>query len=144
MNKAKKPVTNLATKISKCYHDFLNIFSKEDLDKILPHSKYDHKIKLLNKGRDHNQAVLCGISKPQLKFVRQFLGENLKKYFIKASKDPCLLLILLAKKLESSIKFCIDYRRLSELTKKDAYLILLIAKTLMQLKSAKIFTKIDI
>ena len=54
------------------------------------------------------------------------------------------MLILLAKKPNGGIRFCVDYKRLNELTKKDAYLILLIAETLAQLKDAKIFTKIDI
>ena len=51
---------------------------------------------------------------------------------------------MLAVKLGKGIRFCVDYRRLNELTKKDAYPILLIEETLAQLKNAKIFTKIDI
>ena len=37
-----------------------------------------------------------------------------------------------------------DYRRLNELTVKDAYPISLIEETLAQLKNAKVFTKINI
>ena len=37
-----------------------------------------------------------------------------------------------------------DYKKLNELTKKDAYPIPLIAEILAQLKSAKVFTNIDI
>ena len=84
------------------------------------------------------------MSKPQLKFVKNFLEENLKKRFTEASKAPCFLLILLAKKPGGGIRFCVDYKRLNELTKKDAYPISLIAKRLAQLKRAKVFTKIDI
>lgn len=53
LNETKKPVINPATKILKCYHDFLDVFLKKNLDKVLPHSKYNHKIELLNKGKIH-------------------------------------------------------------------------------------------
>ena len=144
LNKTEKPVTDPASVVSECYHEFLDVFSKEESDKVSPHSKYDHKIELVNGGKDHGQAALCGMSKPQLKFVKKFLEENLKKGFIKASRAPCLSPILLAKKPGRGICFCVDYRRLNKLTKKDAYLIPLIAETLAQLKGAKVFTKIDI
>ena len=45
------------------------------------------------------------MSKPQLEFVKNFLEENLKKGFIKASRAPCLSLILLAKKPGGGIRF---------------------------------------
>lgn len=70
LNKIKKLVTNLAMKMPQCYHDFLDIFSKENSDKVAPHSKYDYKIKLLNSGKNHGQTALHSISKPQLEFVK--------------------------------------------------------------------------
>ena len=144
LNKAEKPVTNPATVVPECYHEFLDVFSKEASDIVSPHSKYDHKIELVNGGKDHSQAVLRGMSKPQLEFVKKFLEENLKKGFIEASRAPCSSPILLAKKPGRGIRCCVDYRRLNKLTKKDAYPIPLIAETLAQLKRAKVFTKIDI
>ena len=144
LNRTEKPVTTSATMVPKCYHEFLDVFSKKESDKVLSHSKYNHKIELVNGGKNHGQAALCGMSKPQLEFVKNFLEENLKKGFIEASRAPCSSLILLAKKSGGGLWFCVDYRRLNKLTKKDAYLIPLIAKTLAQLKGVKIFTKIDI
>ena len=130
--------------VPECYHEFLDIFLKEASDKVSPHLKYDYKIKLVNGGKDHGQAALRGMSKPQFKFVKNFLEKNLKKGFIEASRAPCSSLILLAKKPGDGIQFCVDYKRLNELTKKDAYPIPLVAETLAQLKEAKVFTKIDI
>ncbi len=42
------------------------------------------------------------------------------------------------------IQFCVNYKRLNVITKKDHYLIYLIEETLTQLEDAKYFTKIDI
>ena len=94
--------------------------------------------------KNYSQLALYGMLNPQLAFVKKFLKENLKKSFIEASSAPCLLPILLAKKLGGGIRFCIDYWKLNKLTKKDTYPILLIAETLAQLSHARVFTKIDI
>ena len=67
-----------------------------------------------------------------------------KKRFIEVSRALYFPPILLAKKLGSSIRFCVDFKKLNALIKKDAYPIPLIAEMLVQLKNAKIFTKIDI
>ena len=84
------------------------------------------------------------MSKPQLEFVKKFLEKHLKKRLIKASKVSYFSPILLAKKLGRGIRFCMDYKKLNELTKKDAYPIPLIVKIFAQLKKARIFIKIDI
>ena len=144
LNKAKKHITDLVIVVPECYHEFLDIFLKKTSDKVSLHSKYNHKIKLLKKYKDHGQTALCEISKPQLEFVKKFLEEHLKKNFIEASKVPCSLPILLAKKPGQSIRFCVNYKKLNAFIKKDAYPIPLIAEILAQLKSAKIFTKINI
>ena len=144
LNKADKLVIDPTTKVLKCYHNFLDIFSKENLDKISLHLKYNHKIELLEEDKDHSQTALCGMSKSQLKFVKKFLKEHLKKSFIEASRAPCSSPILLAKKPGGDIRFCVDYKRLNKFIKKDAYSIPLIAEMLTQLKSTKVFTKINI
>ena len=48
------------------------------------------------------------------------------------------------KKPGGGIRFCIDYKRLNAITKKDCYPISPIEKTLTQFKGTKYFTKIDI
>lgn len=68
----------------------------------------------------------------------------MKKGFIKASSAPCSSPILLAKKPGRGVRFCVDYKKLNKLTKKDAYPLLLIEETLVQLKKVRIFIKIDI
>lgn len=47
------------------------------------------------------------------------------------------------KKLGKEIRFCVDYRKLKAITKKEQYPIPLIEETLAQLKNAKYFTKIE-
>ena len=144
LNKTAKTPTDPKTVVPEEYHEFLDVFSKEASDTLSPHSKYDHQIRLPEGYRDHGHSALSKMSEPNLQFVKKFLEEHLKKGFIEASSAPCSSRIMLAAKPGEGIRFCVDYRRLNELTKKDAYPIPLIEETLAQLKNAKLFTKIDI
>ena len=144
LNNTTKAPTNPKTMVPKEYHRFLNVFSKEASNMLSPHSKYDHQIHLVEGYKDHGNSLLSKMFEPKLQFVKKFLEEHLKKEFIKASSAPCSSRIMLAAKPRRGIKFCVNYRRLNELTKKNAYPIPLIKETLAQLKNAKVFTKIDI
>ncbi len=52
--------------------------------------------------------------------------------------------MLFVKKPSSGLRFCVDYRKLNQLTKKDYYPLPLINKTLARLNKAKVYTKLDI
>ena len=144
MNKTAKAPIDPKTVVREEYYEFLDVFSKEASDMLSPYLKYDHQIRLLEGYRDYSNSSLSKMSKPKLQFIKKFLEEHLKKGFIEASSAPCLLCIMFAAKPGEGIRFCVDYRHLNKLTKKDAYPILLIKETLAQLKNAKVFTKIDI
>ena len=144
LEKATKTPIDPKTVVSEEYHKFLDVFSKEASDTLSEHSKYDHRIRFLEGYKNHGNSLLQAMSKPKLQFMKKFVEEHLKKGFIEASSAPCLSSIILAVKPGGGVQFCVDYRRLNELTVKDAYPIPLIEKTLAQLKNAKVFTKIDI
>jgi hypothetical protein len=48
------------------------------------------------------------------------------------------------KKLKEEIHFCINYRLLNTITKKDCYLILLIKETMTNIAGCRIITKLNI
>lgn len=73
LNKTEKLVTDPATKVLECCHNFLDVFSKKISDKIFEYSKYNHKIELLQGGKDHGQAAFQSMSKPQFKVVKNSL-----------------------------------------------------------------------
>src|ERR1035438_3245233 len=52
--------------------------------------------------------------------------------------------MLFIKKQDRTLRFCIDYRKLNQLIKKDRSPLPLIDKTLARLNKAKIYTKLDI
>ena len=59
------------------------------------------------------------MSAEELKVVKKYLVKNLDKGFIKPSQAPFMALVLFVKKLDGSLCFYINYRKLNLLTKKD-------------------------
>jgi hypothetical protein len=84
------------------------------------------------------------MSTAELQAVKQYLLDNLSKRFITPSQAPYASPVLFVRKPNSSLRFCIDYRKLNTITRKDRYPLLLIDETLARISRAKIFTKLDI
>ena len=70
------------------------------------------------------------MSRDELLVLRKTLHELLEKGFIRASSSPAALLVLFVRKLGGGLRFCVDYRALNALTKKDCYPLPLIRETL--------------
>jgi hypothetical protein len=62
--------------------------------------------------------------------VKEYLLENLYKGFIMLNSSSFASPVLFVVKPNSSLRFCVDYRKLNSLTKKDQHLLSLINKTL--------------
>jgi hypothetical protein len=76
--------------------------------------------------------------------VKKYLIDNLDKGFIKASQALYAAPMLFVKKPDRSLRFCINFQKLNQITCKDRYSLLLINKTLAWISRAKIFIKLDI
>ena len=127
------------------YQDLTDAFSKAASDSLPPRRPYDHKIQLTGGTIDDlSYTPLRHQSTDELRAVKQYLIENLHKGFIEASQAPFAAPILFVKKHDGSLRFCIDYRKLNSLTRKDQYPLPLIEETLARLSKARIFTKLDI
>ena len=130
LNKTAKTPTDPKTIIPEKYHEFLNVFLKETSNTLSSYLKYNHQICLLKSYKNYGNSPFSKMSEPKLQFVKKLLEKHLKKGFIEASSALYSSWIMLAAKSGGGIRFCVNYRRLNELTKKDVYLILLIEKTL--------------
>jgi hypothetical protein len=80
----------------------------------------------------------------ELQTIKKYITDNLQKGFIAPSSTLFAVPILFARKGNSSLQFCINFRKLNLITRKNRYLLPLIDKTLVYLGKARIFTKLDI
>ena len=53
--------------------------------------------------------------------VEELLNDMLQKKVISPSQSPWASPVVLVKKKDGSTRFCIDYRKVNEITRKDAY-----------------------
>jgi hypothetical protein len=120
------------------HHDFLNVFFEEKVDILSSHRKHDHCIKLeKDHESDHKYASLYSLSKKELLLIKKYLKEHLNKNFIESSIAFYASLILFAKKSENELRFCVNYRKLNAIIKKNRYSISFIAKTIARLFKTK-------
>ena len=131
------------TKLPAYYHDLVEVFSKKKADKLPVHRMYDHAIDL-EPGTTPPYGPIYNLSEPELKALRENLDENLAKGFIRHSQSPAAAPILFVKKKDGSLRLCVDYRGLNKITKKNRYPLPLIPSLLDRLRSAKIYSKIDL
>jgi transposase InsO family protein len=129
--------------VPKEYHDLLDVFSKKASNELPPHRIYDHKI-VLEKDLPLGYNPLYQQTTEELQALKAYLIDNLEKGFITHSSAPFASPILFVKKADGSLRFCVDYRKLNEITRKDRYPLPLLDETLARLSSAKVFTKLDI
>ena len=84
------------------------------------------------------------MSEPELVALRTYLDENLRNGFIQPSKSPAGAPILFVKKKDGSLRLCVDYRGLNRITIRNRYPLPLIPELLDRLRTAKVFSKIDL
>lgn len=131
------------------YRDYLKAFSREDAKTLPPHRPgIDHHTELLKDDQGCEQQPPWGplykMTRDELLVLRRTLTDLLDKGFIRASNSPAGAPVLFAHKPGGGLRFCVDYRGLNGITRKDRTPLPLIQETLAALSKAKYFTKLDV
>ena len=119
---------DLSERVPGQYWDYLGIFQYKKIETLPEHGRYDYKIELEDDAKfsDIGYCPLYAISPHKLRKVKEYLEENLNRGFIIPSTADFTSPILFAEKKDGSLRFCIDYRKLNKITKKNRYPIPLI------------------
>ena len=128
-----------AHSLLKEYHD---IFSLEKCD--MGHTDATkHKIVLKDLDTLPFKEHFCRIPPPQLDEVREHLKLMLDTGVIRPSNSPWCNAVVLVRKKDGSLHFCIDFRKLNSLTVKDSHLLPRICETLESLAGAAHYSMFD-
>jgi len=130
-------------KLSSKYHDYLNMFDRAMTDQLFSHCLYDHKIELIDE-KTSSRSRLYHMSDYKLQKMKNYLIEHLNKDFISFSLASYASLILFIKKKNDSLRFCIDYRKLNALIKRNRYFLSLINETLAHIQDSRYLTQLNI
>ena len=84
------------------------------------------------------------MSSYKLEKIKKYFIENLFKRFITSSKASYFSSILFAMKVNEDLRFCVDYRKLNVMTKRNRYFLLLIKEIIEKIIECKHFIKLNI
>ena len=128
-------------KVKELFREYGQLFALDDLD--LGHTSIvKHKIELDGHKpfKDRYQWILPH----QYEEVRKHLNEMLEIGVIQKSNSPWVSAVVLVRKKDGSLRFCIDLWKLNARTIKDTYSLPRIEETLDCLGGSIIFTSLDL
>ena len=131
-------------KVSAEYSDYSNVFSAEHAAELPENTRMnEHAIKL-EEGKQPPFGPIYSLGPVELETLKTYIETNLANGFIRPSKSPAGAPILFDRKPDRSLRLCVDYWGLNNLTIKNQYPLPLIDKSLDQLGRAKRFTQLDL
>ncbi len=125
------------------YHDYLDVFDRAMTDQLFSHRLYDYKIELIDE-KTSSWSCLYHMSDYKLQKMKNYLIKHLNKDFISFSSASYASLILFVEKKDDSLRFCINYRKLNALIKRNRYFLSLIDETLACIQDSRYLTWLNI
>ncbi|KAI2658093.1 Transposon Tf2-6 polyprotein [Labeo rohita] len=125
------------------YQDLLEAFSRTKATHLPAHRPGDCAIDLIP-GAVPPRGRIFPLSHTESEAMNTYIQEELAKGFIRPSTSPASAGFFFIKEKDGGLRPCIDYRGLNEVTIKYRYPLPLVPAALEQLRSPKIFTKLDL
>ena len=134
---------DLATKAKNLLMEYHDLFSLEKSE-IGQNKMVKHTIVLKDPDTAPFKERFCRIPPPQVEEVREHLKLMLEVGAIHLSNSPWCTVVVLVRRKDGSLQFCIDFRKLNSLTRKDSHLLPRIGKTLDSLVGSAIYSTFDL
>ena len=129
-----------STEVPVEYSDYNNIFSAENIVELPENTGINkHAIKL-EEGKQPPFGPIYSLGPVKLETLKTYIKTNLANGFIRPSKSPAGAPILFDRKPDGSLRLCVDYRGLNNITIKNQYPLPLIGESLDWLGRARRFT----
>ena len=147
---AVKQITDPQTTLPGWAKEYLDVFDRKKAEVLPPvrGTGVDHSIELEKdangKDKEAPWGPLYSMSRDELLVLRKTLTDLLDKGFIRVSSSPAAAPVLFVRKPGGGLRFCVDYRGLNQITRKDRYPLPLIYETLRNISKARWFTKLDV
>ena len=129
--------------VPETYHELGEVFSKQKAQSLPPHRPYDCAINLFP-GAAFPKGRLYSISRPEREALETYIKESLAASLIRPSSSPLGAGFFFVSKKDGSLRPCIDYRGLNDITVKNKYPLPLMSSAFDSLQGATVFTKLDL
>ena len=136
----------MLSKFSIDYHNYVNVFDKSQTNILSSHRFYDHKLKFAEEANKNAlfKSRVYSISEHKFKQVKKYLNEHLKKEFIVSNYALFASSVLFVEKSNKELRFCVDYKKLNVIIKRNRYFILLINEVLVRIQDYKYLIRLNI
>jgi len=125
------------------YLDLKEVFSKSRAASLPPHRPYDCAIDLVP-GSSPPKGKLYSLSNPEREVMEKYISDSLAAGIIRPSSSPAGAGFFFVGKKDGSLRPCIDYRGLNNITVKNTYPLPLMSSAFERLQGASLFTKLDL
>jgi len=99
---------DISLKLLPEYEDYADIFSEENINVLLKHTKYDHLIDLLS-GSDLPKNHIYPLTVQELPVLKEYINEMKQSSKIRRSSSPIGAPILFVPKPDGTLRLCVDY-----------------------------------
>ena len=138
-------VEEAPTTVPAEYSDFADVFSPDLASELPEHTGINnHAIELVERCQQPPYGPIYSLGPVELETLKAYIETNLANGFIRPFKSPAGASILFDRKSDSSLRLCVNYRGLNNLTIKNRYPLPLIGESLDRLGRAKQFTQLDL
>lgn len=122
--------------------DFSNVFASNNNDLGFTNLQV-HEIKIDNTARPiKSNPYRTSFHEKQI--IEKQVDEMLRNNIIRPSKSPWSSPVVLVKKKDDSLRFCVDYRKLNSITVRNNYPLPLIEDVLNSFEGSKYFSSLDL
>jgi hypothetical protein len=143
VQKADENSDKVSNEISSQYFAFQDIFFEVETHKFSEHDFHDHAIETLS-SRDSFFDSIYNLSATELKILKNYIDEYMKKSFITEFVSSAKVFILFVKKTNDKFRLCVNYKELNEIIIKNRYSLFFINENLNRLFETKIFIKLNV
>ena len=133
-----------STEVPAEYSDYSDVFSAKYAAELLKSTGMNEYAIILEEGKQPPFGPIYSLGLEELETLKTHIKTSLANGFIRSSKSPAGAPILFDRKPDGSLRLCVNYWGLNNLTIKNRYLLPLISESLDQLGPAKQFTQLDL
>ena len=132
------------TEVPAEYSDYSDVFSAENTAELPKNTGMNEHAIELKEGKQPPFGPIYSLGSVELKMLKNYIKSNLANGFIRPSIFPAGAPILFDRKPDGSLRLCVNYQRLNNITIKNRYLLPLIEESLDRLGRARRFTQLDL
>ena len=128
------------------YYNYANVFDKSQANILSLYRFYNYKLKFAKRANKNIflKNRIYSILNYKLEQIKKYLNEHLKKRFIILNYALFASFVLFIEKSNNELRFCVNYRKLNAIIKRNRYFISLIDEILIKIQGCKYFIRLNI